>query len=522
MCARAGRAKLRRVGEFGGGAYNQDLVFAVFRTNIAEERFMAKRGLKPGKKSPAAAGPVKSWQARITGAQDRLAVEFVESLSFDYRLARHDVAGSIAHATMLRSVGLINKKELAAIKRGLSAILADIEAGRFAFDITQEDIHMAVESELIKRIGDPGRKLHTARSRNDQVALDIRLWCREAIDSLWQKISDLMRAFVVLAETQGSAVMPSYTHLQRAQPVVAGHELLAYVEMLSRDVDRLLDCYKRVNVSPLGAGAVGGSTLPIDRQKVADLLYFGGVTRNSLDSISDRDFLCELAFDLSMIAMHLSRWAEQWILYSSIEFGFIRIGDAYTTGSSMMPQKRNPDMLELIRGKTGGVYGQLVALLTMMKGQPLAYNRDMQEDKRFIFFAYDTVEACLAMAAAVVRHTDFVPARIAERLQEGFSDATVLAEYLVKKGVAFRTAHHIVGTLVAHCEQAGVKALGQLDLATLRKHAPQIGADVFKALGPRQVVEAYQSPGAGGLRQLKEQIAGWKAQPMLYPKKGRR
>jgi argininosuccinate lyase len=353
------------------------------------------------------------------------------------------------------------------------------------------------------------------------VALDVRLWCREAIGEVIRKACDLQRAFIELAETQGETVMPSYTHLQRAQPIVAGHELLAYVEMLARDVGRLMDCYGRLNVSPLGAGAVGGTTLPIDRQKVADLLEFSAVTRNSLDSISDRDFLCELAFDLSMIAMHLSRWAEQWILYSSIEFGFIRIGDAYTTGSSMMPQKRNPDMLELIRGKTGGVYGQLVALLTMMKGQPLAYNRDMQEDKRFIFFAYDTVDACLAMAAAVVRHTNFVPARIGEKIEGGFSDATVLAEYLVKKGVAFRTAHHIVGTLVAYCESEGLESLSQLELATFKKHAPQIDADVYRALGPRQVVEAYRSPGAGGLRQLKEQLAGWK-KGMLYGGKARK
>jgi argininosuccinate lyase len=411
---------------------------------------------------------------------------------------------------MLQSVGLLSKKDLEAIKRGLMSVLADIEAGKFKFDITQEDIHMAVEAALIERIGEPGRRLHTARSRNDQVALDIRLWCREAIGILVGKISDLQRAFVKMAEEQGNAPMPSFTHLQRAQPVVAGHEMLAYAEMLERDKGRLADCLKRVNVSPIGAGAVGGSTLPIDRKKTAELLGMGEITHNSMDSISDRDFLCELAFDLSMVAMHLSRWAEQWILYVTTEFGFMKIGDAFTTGSSMMPQKRNPDMLELIRGKTGGVYGQLVALLTMMKGQPLAYNRDMQEDKRFIFFAYDQVEACLTMAAAIVLHTTVMPERIAERLDEGFADATVMAEYLVKKGVPFRTAHHVVGSLVADCEKKGFTRLGDLDLSSMKDRSAVIDEDVYGVLGAAKVVESYQSHGAGGVKQLEVQLRRWR------------
>lgn len=451
----------------------------------------------------------KSWQARIGEAQDALAISFVESLSFDYRLAKHDIAGSIAHATMLADVGLISKADLAAIKRGLAAILADINAGKFKYDITQEDIHMAVEASLIERIGEPGRRLHTARSRNDQVALDIRLWCREAIAILMTKVTDLQRAFVSFAVEQGTAPMPSFTHLQRAQPITAGHEALAYVEMLERDKQRLADCLKRVNISPLGAGAVGGTTLPIDRRKTAKLLNMPAITGNSLDSISDRDFLCELAFDLSMIAMHLSRWAEQWILYVTTEFGFIKIADRFTTGSSMMPQKRNPDMLELIRGKTGGVYGQLLGLLTMMKGQPLAYNRDMQEDKRLIFFAYDQVEASLTIAAAMVLHTKLQPARIAERLDEGFADATVMAEYLVKKGVAFRTAHHIVGSLVAECDKRGFTRLSQLDLAAMQAKCDKISKDIFGVLGAAKVIAAYQSEGAGGLKQLRQQIAHW-------------
>jgi argininosuccinate lyase len=466
---------------------------------------------KKNTSTPGAAGVAgKSWQARIGAAQDALAVKFVESLSFDYRLARHDITGSIAHATMLQSVGLLSKKDLAEIKRGLNSVLADIEAGKFKYDITQEDIHMAVEAALIERIGEPGRRLHTARSRNDQVALDIRLWCREAIGILVEKASDLQRAFVKMAGEQGRSPVPSFTHLQRAQPVVAGHEMLAYCEMLERDKGRLRDCLERVNVSPIGAGAVGGSTLPIDRRKTAELLGMPEITHNSMDSISDRDFLCELAFDLSMIAMHLSRWAEQWILYVTTEFGFMKIGDAFTTGSSMMPQKRNPDMLELIRGKTGGVYGQLMALLTMMKGQPLAYNRDMQEDKRFIFFAYDQVEACLTMAAAIVLHTTVMPERIAERLDEGFADATVMAEYLVKKGVAFRTAHHIVGSLVADCEKKGFTRLGDLDLSSMKDRSAVIDEDVYGVLGAAKVVQSYQSHGAGGVKQLEVQLRRWR------------
>lgn len=457
----------------------------------------------------------KSWQARIGAAQDALAVQFVESLSFDFRLARHDILGSIAHATMLASVNLLSKKNLAAIKAGLLSILTDIEAnggkpgGKFDPDVTQEDIHMAVEAELIKRIGEPAKRLHTARSRNDQVALDIRLWCREAIGILTRKITDMQRAFVEMARTQGRHPMPSFTHLQRAQPIVAGHEMLAYVEMLQRDKERLADCLKRVNVSPLGSGAVAGSTLPINRKMTAALLEMPSITGNSLDSISDRDFLCELAFDLAMIAMHLSRWAEQWILYVTTEFGFMKIADAFTTGSSMMPQKRNPDMLELIRGKTGGVYGQLVALMTMMKGQPLAYNRDMQEDKRFIFFAYDQVEACLTMGAAIVLHTTLQPERIGERLDEGFADATVMAEYLVKKGIPFRTAHHVVGTLVGQCDQKGFTRLSDLDLNSMREQCEVIDEDVYGVLGARKVIENYTSPGAGGKKQLDSQIRQW-------------
>ncbi len=451
----------------------------------------------------------KSWQARIGGGSDALAEQFVESLSFDQRLARHDVAGSIAHAGMLAKMKLISKDELEQIKTGLNKILTDIEAGTFRFDIRQEDIHMAIEAALIAQIGEAGKKLHTGRSRNDQVALDVRLWCLEAINVLTAKIAEMQRSLVLLARKQGSSPMPAYTHLQRAQPITIGHELLAYVEMLQRDKDRLADCRRRTAVSPLGGGAAAGSTLPLDRQYAASLLNLPAITDNSLDSVSDRDFVAELVFCISLVGVHLSRWAEQWILYSSTEFNFIRIADEYTTGSSMMPQKRNPDMLELTRGKAAGILGNLVSLLTMLKGQPLAYNRDMQEDKRWLFSAYDTAEACLAMAARIVAHTRFNAEVISGRLDEGFLDATVMAEYLVRKGVPFRTAHHVVGRLVSLCETRNLKALRELPLDLMQQQNSVIGADVFEVLGAAKAIHAYQTHGAGGVRQLHLQLAKW-------------
>jgi argininosuccinate lyase len=470
------------------------------------DRSSAQRG-----DSQAHATPVKAWQARIGGgdAGNPLAEKFVESLSFDYRLAQQDIQGSTAHAEMLCGAGLISPADLAAIRKGLAAILREIRAGEFKFDLRQEDIHMAVEASLIQRIGDPGRKLHTARSRNDQVALDIRLWCVAALDIMDQLLAGVQTAFVALAKQDGHVLMPAYTHLQRAQPILFGHELLAYVEMFQRDRDRLSNCRTRTNISPLGSGAVAGSTLAIDRRQVAAQLGMAGITANSLDSISDRDFVVEFTFVLSMIAMHLSRWAEQWILYSSTEFNFIRIANEFTTGSSMMPQKRNPDMLELIRGRTGGVYGQLVALLTMLKGQPLAYNRDMQEDKRWLFAAYDSVELSLQIAAPMIKTAAIQEQSIARRLDEGFLDATVMAEYLVRKGVPFRTAHQIVGSLVAQCESQGGKRLMDLPLEAMRRFSPEIGPDVLTVLGAANVVAAYQSAGAGGKKQLDAQLKHW-------------
>jgi argininosuccinate lyase len=467
------------------------------------------KSVKTPANSAAHTTPAKAWQARIGDAADPLAEKFVESISFDNRLAEHDIRGSLAHADMLCTKGMISASDLAAIRKGLNSILDDIRSGTFEFDLKQEDIHMAVEAALIQRVGDPGRKLHTARSRNDQVALDIRLWCVAAIDRVSQLLAELQRAFAALARQDGGVVMPAYTHLQRAQPILFGHELLAYVEMFQRDRDRLADCRVRTNISPLGSGAVGGSTLPIDRLQVARQLGMKNITANSLDSISDRDFVVEFAFALSMIAMHLSRWAEQWILYSSTEFDFIRIADQYTTGSSMMPQKRNPDMLELIRGRTGGVYGQLVALLTMLKGQPLAYNRDMQEDKRWLFAGFDSVELSLQIAAPIVKSAAIKPESIARRLDEGFLDATVLAEYLVRKSVPFRTAHQIVGSMVAYCEREGLTRLADIPREVMQTMSPKIDTDVRDVLGAGNVVAAYQSAGAGGIKQLSAQLKRW-------------
>ena len=452
----------------------------------------------------------KSWEKRLSGSVDDLAVGFVESLSFDRRLYKVDIVGSIAHAEMLAAQKLITQAELTDIKKGLIDIGEDIAAGRFEFDLAQEDIHMAIESALIARIGEAGKKLHTGRSRNDQVATDLRLWLRDDIEIVQTRITLLQRALVRLAEKYIDDVMPAYTHLQRAQPVSVASYLLSFVEMLARDWSRLTDCRKRLNVCPLGSGAVGGSTLPLDREKTAQSLGFADVTYNSIDAVSDRDFCAEYLFCCSLIAAHLSRLAEDWILYTASEFGFIRTDDAYCTGSSMMPQKRNPDMLELIRGKTGGVYGALMAMLTILKAQPSTYNRDLQEDKRHVFAASDTINSCLQMAEAIVRHTVFNTDRIAAGLDEGFLDATALAEYLVNRGVPFRQAHGIVGRLVAQCEQENKSKLADLTLDQFKAACDNIEEDVYTTLNPTGVCRAYQTAGAAGPDAAKAQIAFWK------------
>jgi len=377
----------------------------------------------------------KSWENRLSGKPADIMVNFVESLSYDRRLYKYDIAGSIAHAKMLAEQRLISKDEFRQIKEGLLEISEEIGSGRFRFDKKLEDIHMAIEAALVRKIGEAGKKLHTGRSRNDQVATDVRLWVRDAAEEMQGKVRGVQRAFVKLAGKYSDDVMPGYTHLQRAQPIVIGAYLLSFVECFERDFVRLGNCRELLNVSSLGSGAVSGSTLGLDRSATAKQLGFAGVSGNSIDAVSDRDFCAEFIFDCAMIASHLSRLAEDWIIYCSSEFGFIRIDDSFCTSSSMMPQKRNPDVLELIRGKVGSIYGSLVAMLTILKGQPSGYNRDLQEDKIHIFSASDTVGSCLDMACAVIGHTEFDTKKITTGLDEGFLDATALAEYLVGKGV---------------------------------------------------------------------------------------
>ena len=456
-----------------------------------------------------AKGSAKSWQGRLTADADAVTAQLVASIDVDWQLATHDIAGSVAHAQMLSEVGILTQREFAAIRHGLDTIARDLAGGKIELAPELEDIHMVIEKALIERIGEPGKKLHTGRSRNDQVALDLRLWAREAIDRLVEAVRSLQRAFVGLAQRQGQIVMPAYTHLQRAQPILAGHAVLAYVEMLDRDAERLVDARKRVNVCPLGSGAVAGTSLPLDRARTADLLGFDAISGNSIDATSDRDFLAELCFDCAMLAVHLSRWAEDWVIYSTTEFGFVTLADAYCTSSSMMPQKKNPDTLELIRGKSAAAIADLTGMLTLLKGLPLAYNRDLQDDKRFAFATAAAMQQALTVAAGIVSTARVNEKQIAQGLDAGFLDATALAEYLVRKGVPFRQAHHVVGELVSWAETQGL-SLSQVSLEQFRQVSPKIGPDVYDALGAANVVAHYAPDGAAGAKQLKAQLAAWK------------
>ena len=453
----------------------------------------------------------KSWEKRLASEPDRRMVDFVESLSIDKRLYKYDIVGSIAHSQMLADQRLITRDELKAIKDGLIEISKEIAEGRFKFEKTYEDIHMAIEAALVAKIGEPGKKLHTGRSRNDQVATDIRLWMRDQIEILQAKITLLQKAFVKLSQSHTEDVMPGYTHLQRAQPIVVACYLLSFVEALERDFTRLKNCRALLDISPLGSGALAGSTLPLDRKSTAKQLGFADISYNSIDAVSDRDFCAEFIFDCALIAAHLSRLAEDWIIYSSSEFGFVRLDDSFCTSSSMMPQKRNPDVLELIRAKAGTVYGALIAMLTILKAQPSGYNRDLQEDKLHVFAASDTVETCLDVMEGVVSHTRFDTKRIAAGMEEGFLDATVLAEYLVGKGIAFREAHGVVGLLVAYCEKAN-KKLADLSLDEFRQHCPAVETDVYENLGAANVVNRYATEGAAGRQQAKRQVEYWNKQ----------
>ena len=453
----------------------------------------------------------KSWEKRLSGEPDDLTVDFVESLSFDKRLYKYDIVGSIAHAQMLSEQKLITKDEFRQIKDTLITISEEIEAGRFKFDKKYEDIHMAIEAALIEKTGDIGKKLHTGRSRNDQVATDIRLWMRDEIEIIQAKITLLQKAFVKLAQKYADNIMPGYTHLQRAQPVSIASYLLSFVERLERDFIRLKNCKILLNISPLGSGALAGSTLPLDRKVSAELLGFSDITYNSIDGVSDRDFCAEFIFDCSLIASHLSTLAEDLILYSTNEFKFVSIDDAYCTSSSMMPQKRNLDVAELIRGKTGRVFGSLIAMLTILKGQPSGYNRDMQEDKIHIFSSSDTIEASLDMACGIISNMKFNVTAIAAGLDEGFLDATALAEYLVKKGIPFREAHGIVGQLVAKCEKES-KKFSEINLDEMKLACAAIEQDVFDCLGAANVANSYVTEGAAGPNQAKRQIGYWTKQ----------
>jgi argininosuccinate lyase len=451
----------------------------------------------------------KAWGGVFDEATDRRVEKFTESVSFDRRLYAHDVAASIAHAQMLAKVGLLTADECNQIEQCLGEIREEIKQDRFPFRVELEDIHMHIERALIDRLGDVGRKLHTARSRNDQVATDLRLWVRDAIDLVDGRLVELQRAFVGRADQDRDCILPAYTHLQRAQPVLALHYWLCYCEKLERDRGRLADCRRRVNVLSLGAAAVAGTSLPIDRHEVARRLGFDGVAANSIDVSSDRDFVVEFAFALVLIAEHLSTWAEEWILWTTCEFNFLKLPQPFCTGSSIMPQKVNPDVLELIRGKTSRVVGNLTALLVLIKGLPLAYNRDLQEDKPRVFDSFDTVAACLELAVPLVAGAELNRTSIAERLDRGHLDATTLMEYLIRQGMAQRTAHGVVGKLVRKALDRGVR-LSDLEPEEFRAADPALDGQVMKVLGVQQAIAAFVSYGSTAPAEVEKQLLNWK------------
>ena len=451
----------------------------------------------------------KLWAGRFTEKTEKSVEEFTCSETFDARLWKYDIQGSIAHVKMLARQKIISKKDANSIIRGLNDIASRIEAGKFRFRKDLEDIHMNIEHALIRNIGPSGGKVHTARSRNDQVALDMRLYLRDEIRKIGILVRKLQRAFVSQAERHLGVMMPGYTHLQRAQPVLLSHHLLAYYEMLERDRGRLWDCFKRVNIMPLGAAALAGTSLPIDRRYVARLLKFPAVTENSIDTVSDRDFVIEFISVASILMMHLSRFAEELILWNTEEFGFVELPDAFTTGSSIMPQKKNPDVLELTRGKAGRVFGSLVSILTLMKGLPLAYNRDMQEDKEAMFDAVDTVKASLDVLSRMIPKIKFIRKRIEKAVDSGFMTATDIAEYLVGKGVPFREAHEITGKIVRKCIESDSN-LASIDINELRKFSTRIGADIRSVLTPGNSINSRKSHGGTAEELVSKRIAGIK------------
>jgi argininosuccinate lyase len=458
----------------------------------------------------------KTWGGRFEGTTDQRVEAFTESISVDQRLYRQDIQASQAHARMLAEVGLLAPQEAEAICTALEAIGRDIESGQLPYSIALEDIHTHIEQALIARVGDLGRKLHTARSRNDQVITDVKLWVREAIDQMDQQLEALQRAFLKSAKLYRELILPGYTHLQRAQPVLAGHYFLAYVEKFQRDRERLTDTRKRVNILPLGSAALAGTSLPINRESVRRQLEFSDIARNSLDVSSDRDFVIEFVFDLSLIAVHLSGWAEEWVLWSSTEFQFLDLPDSFCTGSSIMPHKKNPDVLELTRGKTGRVIGALQNLLVLVKGLPLAYNRDLQEDKAALFDAYDTVAGCLSVAVPLVEQTRLREESIASRLNDGFLDATTLMEAFVAAGVPMRTAHEAVGQLVRQCEQQGCR-LQDLPDSAFEERFPGSAAAARAVLGVRNSIAAFRSYGSTAPAEVEKQLQFWESRLGTVP-----
>ena len=449
---------------------------------------------------------MKLWGGRFKKETSGLMEDFHSSIGFDCRMYREDITGSIAHAQMLGKQGIIPQEDAEKIVRGLKEILIDIEAGKIEFSAQAEDIHMNIENLLTQRIGEAGKRLHTGRSRNDQVALDIRMYQRRRIKRLIELLKALEEVILKIARAHLETIMPGYTHLQKAQPITLAHHAMAYFQMFARDIERLKDCYKRTNICPLGSGALAGTTYPLDREYTARLLDFPEITQNSLDGVSDRDFLIECAACCSIIMMHLSRWCEELILWSSNEFGFVEMDDAFSTGSSIMPQKKNPDACELIRGKTGGVYGDLNALLSIMKSLPLAYNKDMQEDKEAIFDAVDTVEGCLEVFTRMLETVTFNIQKMHLGAGMGFTNATDAADYLVKKGLPFREAHEIIGRMVLLCLDKKC-SISQLSMQELKALSPVFEKDFYDAVSLQICVEQRLTPGGPSKNAVAQQIA---------------
>jgi argininosuccinate lyase len=448
----------------------------------------------------------KPWGGRFKEGTDKQVELFTASLHYDRRLYGYDIEGSIAHAKMLVRQEILSPQEGKIIIRGLKDIRKDIEEGRFIFSFEDEDIHMAIEKALIQKTGDVGGKLHTGRSRNDQIALDVRMYVRDEIKAIDAALVALKSNLVTLARAEKGTILPGYTHMQKAQPVLLGHYFLAYWEMFNRDAERLKDCYRRVNQMPLGAAALAGTSLPIDRSFVAKLLRFPAITANSMDTVSDRDYIAEVIFDLSLVMMHMSRLCEDMILWSTDEFKYLEISDAFTTGSSIMPQKKNPDVPELIRGKTGRVYGDLMAILTILKGLPMTYNRDLQEDKEPLFDAVDTAKASLSVLADMLRNLSFNREEMKKEASLGFSTATDVAEYLVKLGIPFREAHSIVGRLVSYCIKKK-RTLFEMTLDEYRSFYPEFGEDIFKVITVEHSVNARKSAGGTAEKNVAKRLS---------------